>query len=107
DGIKDYMFNIVIENGVYDSYSTEKLTDCFATGTIPVYWGTRQIPKIFDPEGIIWLQIGQECDLLESLSPELYANKRKAISNNLEVLNNLKLADDDLFEIIKSETSNT
>ena len=106
DGIKDYMFSVVIENGVYESYTTEKLTDCFATGTIPLYWGTTQIPKIFDPNGIIWLQVGHEREVLESLSPELYISKQQAVAHNLAALERLSIADDDLFEMIQNETCN-
>jgi len=106
DGVKDYMFSIVIENGVYDSYTTEKLTDCFASGTVPIYWGTKQLPKIFDPSGVIWLEVGNERQVLKSLSPELYISKQDAVKHNLAALDQLTLADDDLFEMIHNETSN-
>ena len=35
------MFSVCIENDVYDTYFTEKILDCFATGTIPIYKGTK------------------------------------------------------------------
>lgn len=100
NGIKDYMFSIVIENGVYDSYWTEKLTDCFATGTIPVYWGTKQLPSTFDREGIIWLESGKEKETFESLNITLYISKTKAIKNNFNAVNSLMLADDELFKML-------
>jgi hypothetical protein len=103
NGIRDYMFSIVIENGVYESYTTEKLTDCFATGTIPIYWGTRKLPNIFDPEGVIWLEVGNEREVFESLTPELYESKQKVIQNNLEALQQLKIADDTIFELIMAD----
>jgi hypothetical protein len=106
DGIRDYMFSIVIENGVYEAYTTEKLTDCFATGTIPIYWGTQELPDIFDSDGVIWLQVGNEREIFQSLTPELYASKQKAIQNNLEALQQLKIADDTLFELIMREQQN-
>ena len=43
EGLQDYMFSICIENITYDSYFTEKILDCFATGTIPVYKGSKKI----------------------------------------------------------------
>jgi hypothetical protein len=106
DGLKDYMFSVVVENGIYDSYYTEKLTDCFATGTIPVYCGTKKLPDIFDPEGIIWLELDKEKEIFDSLNEETYINKSKAIEHNYKALNKLKLADDDLFEMINNETNN-
>lgn len=102
DGVKDYMFSVVVENGVYDSYWTEKITDCFATGTIPIYHGTNKILDFFDPAGIIFLEQNKEYEILESLSKDLYDSKLTAINSNLQALQNIKLADEYLFdEILK------
>ena len=100
DGIKDYMFSVVIENGIYDSYWTEKVTDCFATGTIPVYHGTKKIFDFFDSDGIILLKSGKEQEILQNLSKELYTSKMTAIKNNFDAVNKIKLADDWLFDQI-------
>jgi len=100
EGIGYYMFSIIIENGNYDAYYTEKLTDCFATGTVPIYWGTKKLPKEFDPEGIIWLNKDSEQSILDSLSRELYESKIKSIKHNLNALVDLLPADDFLFEEI-------
>lgn len=97
DGLRDYMFSIIIENGNYDSYYTEKLTDCFATGTIPVYWGTKKLPDIFDKDGIIFLEEEKEKEILFNLTKEFYDSKKEAIKNNFNALQLLKLADDQLF----------
>lgn len=100
EGLGYYMFSIIVENGNYDSYYTEKITDCFATGTIPIYWGTKNLPREFDQDGIIWLEEGKEDEILNSLNEDLYKEKLKAIKNNLNVLSSLKIADDYLFEEI-------
>jgi hypothetical protein len=100
EGMKNYMFNIVIENALYDDYYTEKLTDCFATGTIPIYYGTMNIPSIFDKNGIIRLEKGNEKEILNSINRELWLSKEKAIQNNLQALQELQTADDVLFEEI-------
>jgi len=108
DGLKDYMFSIVIENGNYDTYYTEKLTDCFTTGTIPVYWGTKKILDIFDTNGIIFLEEGKEQEVIESLTSELYASKFEAVKNNFDILSTLRIADDVLFDTITiNETVNS
>lgn len=44
-GLKDYMFSITIENCREDYYFSEKLIDCFQTGTVPIYWGCPSIGK--------------------------------------------------------------
>lgn len=99
-GLQDYMFSIVVENGVYDSYYTEKLTDCFATGTIPVYCGSNKLPSIFDENGIIRLYPGKEKDTIQNLNKDVYISKLESVKNNLEALNVLETADDYLYNCI-------
>lgn len=50
---KDYMYEVVIENDIQDIWFTEKLLNCFANKTIPIYLGARDISKYFNPRGII------------------------------------------------------
>lgn len=100
EGLDSYMFSIIVENGNYDSYYTEKITDCFATGTIPIYWGTKNLPNEFDRDGVIWLEQGKEDEILNSLNEDVYKAKLNAIKNNLNALSSLKIADDYLFEEI-------
>lgn len=98
DGVKDYRFSIVVENDKYETYYTEKLTDCFATGTIPVYWGAPDIGEFFNPDGIITLT--SEFDIT-TLTPELYESKLEAVKDNFNRVKDLKSADDELFGLIR------
>ena len=41
DALKDYQYSIVIENEMTDGWFTEKLIDCWVTGTVPIYWGKK------------------------------------------------------------------
>jgi len=76
EGLSEYMFSVVIENGIYKSYFTEKILDCFATGTIPVYLGAPDIGQHFNAQGIIPLQDNF------SISEEIYRSRRSAIQDN-------------------------
>jgi len=98
------MFSIVIENDQYDDYFTEKITDCFATGTIPVYYGTKNIGNYFNTDGII--EIPNDENLVDfiitnRLNKDLYYSKMDAIEDNLERVKNMQLADDMLFDKIQ------
>lgn len=79
--LDDYMFSIVVENSIQDHYFTEKIIDCFLTGTIPVYWGARRIGEYFNSQGII-----QFYDFLMNgislLSKELYELRYNAVLDN-------------------------
>jgi hypothetical protein len=51
--LKEYKYQIVIENASISGYFTEKIIDCFVTGTIPIYYGDPNIGDIFNINGII------------------------------------------------------
>lgn len=78
-GLTKYMFSVCIENDTYDTYFTEKILDCFASATIPIYKGTKNITKYFNPDGIIFLD---DCNI-DELTPELYYSKLDAVKDNL------------------------
>ncbi len=48
-----YKFSIIIENSSYSNYFTEKILDCFISGTVPIYWGSNSIGDFFDCNGIL------------------------------------------------------
>jgi hypothetical protein len=97
-GLNDYMFSFVIENDSYSTYYTEKLTDCFLTGTIPIYWGAPDIDTIFDGNGIIKLYNGFD---IKTLTVELFESKLESVYNNYNKCIELEMADDYLYNKIK------
>ena len=92
EGLCDYMFSVAIENASYETYFTEKLLDCFATGTIPVYYGAPNIGDHFNKDGII--DLSEEFDVSE----ELYYNKMDAIKDNLERTKKMEILEDFIWE---------
>jgi len=94
-GLNDYMFSVAIENNTYDTYFTEKILDCFLTGTIPIFKGTKKIVNYFDSNGIIFLD---KIDNLSELTSDLYYSKMDSIKENFERAFEYELLDDWLFE---------
>lgn len=94
EALKDYMFSIAVENAVYDTYFTEKITDCFATGTIPIFYGCRGITEYFNEDGIIFLD--DDFDI-SSLTEDLYYSKMDAVKDNFERSLNLPVAEDFIY----------
>ncbi len=83
--VAPYHFSFAIMNSKMDDYFTEILTDVLATGTIPIWWGTDNIGKYFNPNGIISFNTIEELDvLLPTLTPELYQSKIDAVQENVE-----------------------
>ena len=77
------------------TYITEKLMDCFATGTIPVYMGSQDIGDYFNEDGIIKLTDNFD---IEQLNEDLYHSKMNAIKDNFDRCMNVISADDLLYE---------
>jgi len=48
-----YKFAIAFENKQYPGYVTEKICDAYKSGCIPIYWGTPDIIKDFNPSTFI------------------------------------------------------
>lgn len=94
-GLNDYCFSIVMENLKYSLGYSEKITDCFATGTIPIYWGCDEISEIFNKDGIIMLNDNFKID---ELSFDLYYSKMDAIKDNYERIINFPIAEDYIYE---------
>ena len=53
--ISQYKFNIAFENSSSDGYTTEKIIEPMAVGSIPIYWGNPSIEKDFNKESFICL----------------------------------------------------
>jgi hypothetical protein len=96
-GLEDYMFSVCIENDTTDTYFTEKILDCFALGTIPIYKGTKKILNYFDGRGILFLDDIE----IDNLNKELYDTKMEYIKNNFNRVKDLIIPEDIIYKIIK------
>ena len=99
DVLKDYMFSVVIENEKMDFLFTEKLIDCFITGTIPIYRGCPSISKFFDINGFYTFDTLDELEnILSSINEKTYYNKLESIKNNFELSKNYLIADNLIYD---------
>lgn len=94
EGLNDFRYSFAIENIIAEGYWTEKVVDCFATGTIPIYWGANSLSDFFLEEGII--RINDDFDL--TLYDEEYYNSRyNVVQENFERAVNLPLPEDYIY----------
>lgn len=85
--LEKYMFSIVAETCKEDWLFTEILLDCFAMGTVPIFWGCPDIGTAFDPRGIILFDTADDIGaILRQLTPELYYSKLAYLRNNLSTV---------------------
>ena len=100
--LKDYMFSIVVENYIDELYFTERLLNCFATGTIPIYLGATNIKEIFNENGIIKLNniksTEEFYDLFKKLSNEDYYSRIRAVEDNFNRCLEYKSIEDYIYK---------
>lgn len=85
EGLADYCYSIVVENNMRDWYFSEKLIDCFATGTIPIYRGPKCVDDFFDSSAIIHFDTLQNLyNILKNVSYEDYTDRLQGIENNFK-----------------------
>ena len=102
DSLVDYRFSIVIENSKCKNYFTEKLVDCLAVGTIPIYWGCPNISDFFNKEGIITFDsIDELKTILENIDFDAHYNSSiNAIDENIELAKKYNITEDWMYENI-------
>src|SRR3989344_293174 len=64
--LSHYTFAICYENAILPGWITEKMLDCFVSGTIPIYYGDPEVTKIIPKECFIDLRDFETYDQLES-----------------------------------------
>jgi len=95
DGIAPYFFHVAVENHIENNYFTEKILNCFACGTVPVYIGCPNIGSFFNEDGIIKLE---STDQLQSLSELDYSARMNAIHDNFHRVKKYGCLEDWIYE---------
>jgi len=99
--LKDFKFQIVIENSIKNFWFTEKLIDCFVTGTIPIYYGCSSIGNFFDINGIIQFDSLDKLDeILNNISDHEYSKRIPAIIENFTRAKQYLLAENTIYNNI-------
>jgi hypothetical protein len=75
DAIAPYKYSIAVENHSGKYYWTEKIQDVFLSGTMPVYYGCKEITKYFPKESMLLIDINKPKKAIRIIE--------KAIQDNL------------------------
>lgn len=99
-----FAFTIVTEAQRLDNLWTEILADCFAVGTIPVFWGCPNVARYFNPAGILSFDTpAQAAEIVAGLSFDLYESMLPAVADNLARVAQYAVAEDYLYLNILKE----
>ena len=103
--LADYAFSIVVECCQEEGHFSEKLIDCFATGTIPIYWGS-DISSFFDMKGVIVFDNLRDLfTILPKLEMKDYSDRMSSVHENFQRCQNYFCAEDYIYEkYIKEQT---
>jgi hypothetical protein len=93
DALRDYKYSIAIENSVIPGYFTEKISDCYLSHTLPVYFGCPDIGKYFDSKTLCLINPSDfggsvriieellEQDPYDSVLPDIILQKGRYLRN--------------------------
>ena len=101
DAFDNYMYNIAIENDCKKYYFTEKILDCFASMTIPVYYGASAIGDFFNEAGIIRIdEPTEDCvlNVIKQCSEQDYIDRLEAVKDNYNRVQNYLSTDDYIYD---------
>ena len=88
DYLEKYPYQIVMENHIDDLWFTEKICNCFANNTVPIYMGSKKITDFFNGDGII--QVDTKEDIISAVDyilehgKEDYNKRLTAMADNKE-----------------------
>ena len=85
EALNDYCFSIAMENFDSPGLFTEKVVDCFLSGTIPIFYGSNDIGNYFNLKGFFTFKTLEELkEILDNLSFEKYKEMYPYVLENFE-----------------------
>jgi len=101
EALNEYRFSIVVENSIQRGYFTEKIIDCFATMTIPIYWGDTAVNDHFESDGILRFNTLKELEIIlndiKINGQQIYRKKYPAVNYNFLIFEKYRIAEDWIY----------
>jgi hypothetical protein len=97
ESLEKYRYSIVIENDITPYHFTEKILNCFASMTVPIYIGATRIGEFFNLAGIIQVP-SQQIDVINKIIMNCnnadYFDRLPAIIENYNKVNDFICIED-------------
>lgn len=101
DYLYDYRYSIVVENSIEPYWFTEKILNCFAMRTVPIYVGHPKMLERFNADGIIFVDpkdYGRIDEIIKQCGVADYEARKAAIEDNFNRVQVYGNAFDVLYE---------
>ena len=103
EGLQNYRYSLAVENCQKDFYFTEKVLDCFATRTMPIFWGGTEFLKSFNSKGFFTFDTVDELDdILDKCTESYYNTNIDAVEENFQNLSSLTLQREHLQDFLQT-----
>lgn len=102
--LADYAFSLIVEPCRIDNLFTAWLLDCFAAGTVPVYWGCPNLAEFFDARGVLAFETEDEAlEVVDGLDFDLYRSLLPYAAANLRAVYEYEITEDWLISHVLKE----
>ena len=75
EGTVDYKYHIVLENGCWPNYWTEKLSDAYVANCYPFYWGAPNILEYFEQDSLCLIDIDDVPGTIKAIETAVNADR--------------------------------
>jgi hypothetical protein len=100
DSLEYYRYSVIVENDIVPYRFTEKILNCFASMTVPIYIGATKIGDFFNKDGIIQVSVLQTeaiDKIIASCNEEDYIARLPAIRDNFNRIMNYLCVEDYIY----------
>lgn len=84
DGLADYRYHLVFENGVWRDYWTEKLADAYMANCLPIYAGAPNLADYFDAASFVSIDVDDPTSAIarieEAIRADLWSKAQSLLS---------------------------
>lgn len=101
DSLKNYKFNLAIENEHQKNWITEKFYDSILTDTIPIYFGCKNIREVFPEDGYIIINDINNINEIRELLININENSDEIYKQKINGLREIKKRYFDEFNLLE------
>ena len=98
DVLRPYKYHIAIENSSEPYYWTEKISDCYLTGTFPIYHGCTNLADYFSSEAFVPIDIRKTEEAISTIEKVIKAQRYEQSVAVLDEMKRRVLGEYNMFE---------